>query len=74
MSLNITAAAAHNANPEQYYASVDFSSLGWMEKQWAAWYILIGNPIIATGLMSFLMHEVGTLARQPAFFADSTRL
>jgi sterol desaturase/sphingolipid hydroxylase (fatty acid hydroxylase superfamily) len=24
----------------------------------AAWYIFIGNPVIATGLMSFLMHEI----------------
>ena len=58
MSLNFTAAGQHYATPELAYANTDFSSLGWMEKQWAAWYILIGNPIIATGLLSFLLHEV----------------
>ena len=58
MSLNVTA-AAHYASFEETYANIDFSSLNWIEKKWAAWYILIGNPVIATGLMSFLLHEVG---------------
>lgn len=57
MSHNITAAVTRYA-PELYFANIDLNSLGWMEKQWATWYILIGNPIIATGLMSFLLHEV----------------
>ncbi|KAK2465971.1 hypothetical protein APHAL10511_001612 [Amanita phalloides] len=39
------------------YPSTDFASLSWFEKQWVAWYIWIANPIIATGLMSFLLHE-----------------
>ena len=26
------------------------------------WYIFIGNPVIATGLMSFLLHEVSLQA------------
>jgi len=43
---------------EQHYQGTDFSSLNWFEKQWATWYIWIGNPAIATGLMSFLLHEV----------------
>jgi methylsterol monooxygenase len=42
----------------ELYAGTDFSSLSWLEQQWVAWYVWIGNPIIATGLMSFLMHEV----------------
>lgn len=42
------------------YPATDFSSLTWLEQQWVAWYVWIGNPIIATGLMSFLMHEVNT--------------
>ncbi|KAF8519304.1 hypothetical protein JB92DRAFT_3082295 [Gautieria morchelliformis] len=29
-----------------------------LEQWWAAWYLWIGNPTIATGLMSFIMHEV----------------
>lgn len=40
------------------YANTDFSKLNWLELQWAAWYLWIDNPIIATGLMSFLLHEV----------------
>ena len=40
------------------YANTDFSKLSWLETQWAAWYLWIGNPVIATGLMSFLLHEV----------------
>ena len=43
---------------ELLYANTDFSKLNWLETQWAAWYLWIGNPIIATGLMSFLLHEV----------------
>jgi hypothetical protein len=31
----------------------DFSSLNSFEQQWVAWYVWIGNPIIATGLMSY---------------------
>ncbi len=40
------------------YGDIDLSTLGWFEKAWANYYIAIGNPVIATGLMSFLMHEV----------------
>jgi methylsterol monooxygenase len=57
MSLNVTA-MPHSSSFEEVYANIDFSSLSWLEKQWAGWYIFIGNPIIATGLMSFLLHEV----------------
>ncbi|KAF8752773.1 sterol oxidase [Rhizoctonia solani] len=50
----------HHASAQELYAAAgtDFSNLSWLETQWAAWYIWIGNPIIATGLMSFIMHEV----------------
>jgi len=47
-----------NALNELYPGLTDFSSLSWFEQQWVAWYVWIGNPVIATGLMSFLMHEV----------------
>ena len=43
------------------YANTDFSKLSWLETQWASWYLWIDNPIIATGLMSFLMHEVSLM-------------
>jgi len=42
----------------ELYAGTDFSSLTWFEQQWVAWYVWIGNPIIATGLASFLLHEI----------------
>lgn len=56
MSLNSTAPVYPSA--ELLYAGTDFSKLSWAETQWANWYMWIGNPIIATGLASFLMHEI----------------
>jgi hypothetical protein len=46
------------ASPVSLYAGIDVSSLSWLEKHWMAYYVWIGNPIIATGLMSFVVHEV----------------
>ena len=43
------------------YAGYDLYSLNFLEKAWASWYIWWGNPVIATGIMSFLMHEVSAL-------------
>lgn len=40
------------------YPGVDFAALNWLERLWASYYIWVGNPIIATGLMSFVLHEV----------------
>ncbi|OCH85077.1 C4-methyl sterol oxidase [Obba rivulosa] len=54
--MNSTAPVYHSA--ELLYANVDFSQLNWFELQWASWYMWIGNPVIATGLMSFLLHEI----------------
>ena len=51
--------ANHTSNAlTELYAGTDFSSLSWLEQQWVAYYAYIGNPVIATGLMSFLIHEV----------------
>jgi methylsterol monooxygenase len=58
MSFNATVAAPFY---QTIYADTDFSSLSWLEQRWVAYYVWIGNPIIATGLMAFLMHEVCTL-------------
>lgn len=33
-------------------------SLNYFEKLWAAWYAFMGNDVLATGIMSFVMHEV----------------
>lgn len=62
MTFNATAAAAAAAHQaaQELYAHVDLSKLSWLEHFWAAWYIRIDNPVIATGLMSFLLHEVST--------------
>lgn len=59
MSFNATWAASGTSMQEALYPGIEFAALNWFEKQWVAWYIWIANPIIATGLMSFLLHEVG---------------
>lgn len=53
------AAAATPATPvwgADLYTGTDVSALNMFEKAWMNWYIWIGNPVIATGLMSFLLH------------------
>src|ERR1700742_4385083 len=63
MSLNATSASSsifHRLSAQELYAGTDFTSLSWFERQWANWYLLIGDPVIATGLASFLLHEVCT--------------
>merc|ERR1711939_43119 len=40
-----------------FYAGVDPTQLNWLERLWMNWYIKIGDPILATGIMSFVMHE-----------------
>jgi methylsterol monooxygenase len=32
--------------------------LNYFERLWAAWYAFMGNDVLATGLMIFIMHEV----------------
>jgi methylsterol monooxygenase len=51
------------------YPDLDLLSLSWLERQWVAWYIWIGNPVIATGLMSFLLHEVNTVSHYQPLIA-----
>ena len=57
---NITLSALKSSHPsaQELYAGTDFSQLSWIEQQWAAWYLWVGDPVLATGIMSFLMHEV----------------
>ena len=55
---NSTASAAVYAAGEFLYANVDFTQLSWLERMWAQWYLSFNDPAIATGLMSFLMHEI----------------
>jgi methylsterol monooxygenase len=66
MSLNLNATfvgSSGDFTASQLYAglNVDFSQLNWFERQWMAWYIWIGNPLIATGIASFILHEVRSL-------------
>lgn len=44
----------------QLYSSLnlDYTQLNWFERQWMAWYMWIGNPLLATGIASFILHEV----------------
>jgi methylsterol monooxygenase len=52
--VTVNATTAQN----QLYGDVDLLGLNWLERTWASYYIAIGNPVIATGLMSFVLHEV----------------
>lgn len=78
MSLNATSASSsifHQYSAQELYTGTDFASLSWVERQWANWYLLIGDPVIATGLASFLLHEVRTrltLATDPTIDVNPT--
>jgi methylsterol monooxygenase len=50
----MNATETHNA----LYGGMELSQLSWMERTWASYYIWMGNPILATGLLSFVLHEV----------------
>ena len=47
---------------EGLYANVDMSTLNVLEKAWVAWYEYFDSPVVATGVMSFLMHEVRAIS------------
>lgn len=56
--LNATSITSYTPASVLYaQAGTDFSKLNWFESQWAAWYLWMENPILATGLMAFIMHE-----------------
>jgi methylsterol monooxygenase len=57
----MNATETHNA----LYGGMELSQLSWMERTWASYYIWMGNPIIATGLLSFVLHEVGDGENDP---------
>ncbi|THH04281.1 hypothetical protein EW145_g5640 [Phellinidium pouzarii] len=50
--------ATVSAATEFLYANVDFTTLNWFELKWVQWYLWFADPAIATGVMSFLMHEI----------------
>lgn len=50
-------------NVDTYWAKYDeissnFVQLNTFERLWAAWYAYMQNDVLATGIMSFLMHEL----------------
>ena len=53
MSLLLASSAFH-----ELYSGTDFSSLSWLEQQWAAWYTWVWNPVVATGVLAVVVHEV----------------
>jgi len=62
MSFNATILPPKNVHPtaaELYGgAGTDFDSLNTVERWWVQWYLYFGDPIIATGILSFVLHEV----------------
>jgi hypothetical protein len=40
------------------YTNLNYEALNWGEQRWADWYLWMDNPSLATGIMSFVMHEV----------------
>jgi hypothetical protein len=51
----ITAAAI---SQQMLYSTINPIELGFLEGWWFSWYSYFNNPVLATGIMSFLMHEV----------------
>lgn len=50
-------------------------SLNVAERLWAAWYAWMQNDVLATGIMSFMMHELVYFGRSlPWIFIDSMGL
>lgn len=66
MSLNATAPIHHHA--DFLYANTDPTKLNWLEQRWMAWYLFFGDPVIATGLMSFILHEVSGVCHLQVFW------
>lgn len=59
---NATTAATFAPAPDTYWGSFDEISkynihLSYLEKLWLAWYTYMQNDVLATGIMSFVMHE-----------------
>ena len=60
---NSTVLHALPANPTTYRETYDIitefnSHLNILERLWAAWYAYMQNDVLATGIMSFVWHEV----------------
>ena len=69
-----------SAPPETYWGQFEEISkynthLNVAERLWTAWYAWMQNDVLATGIMSFLMHEIVYFGRSlPWIFIDSLGL
>lgn len=45
------------SDPNNLYKGSDLSSLSFFEQLWLRWYLLFPSPVVATGVMSFFIHE-----------------
>jgi methylsterol monooxygenase len=66
--VTVNATTAQN----QLYPGVDLLGLNWLERTWASYYIWMGNPVLATGLLSFVIHEVSPALCQRTVAIDAT--
>ena len=49
----------HNTYWHEFHEISKYNvSLNYFERLWAAWYAYMGNDVLATGILSFVMHEV----------------
>jgi len=55
---NLLGSPASAAASHIYAAGLNFNSLSLLEQWWAKWYLYVGDPVLATGIMSFLIHEI----------------
>jgi methylsterol monooxygenase len=66
--------------PESYWGQFEEISkynthLNVLERLWTAWYAWMQNDVLATGIMSFVMHELVYFGRSlPWIFIDSLGL
>jgi len=71
-SSSFSSALKSNSIPNDLYAGHDFDALSYPEQLWARWYMYIGDPVLATGIMSFLLHEIFYFGRcVPWIIVDS---
>lgn len=50
------------------YGHIDLSGVSWMERKWASYYIWAANPLIGTGILSFVWHELVYFGRAFPFW------
>ena len=62
-TFNSTLISALSSPPDTYWGNFEAISqynahLNFFERLWAAWYAYMQNDVLATGIMSFVMHEL----------------